>query len=125
MTMNDTCIDAVIQKESDTSYDVSTIHVAYRTVIQPAHRSGVMEELTNTACYDYVTTPQTTDNLLIPSCIISGGKEPSTMKVINGSSKQVVLKKGELSAIVIVTHHYSHYLLDREFTIRTDHGTVT
>ena len=111
---------AVMEKESDTSYNVTTIHVAYRIVILPAHRSGVTVELINTAYCNYVTTPQTTDNLLIPSCIISGGKEPSTMKVINGSSQQVVLKKGELSAIVMSTIHYRHYVLDREFTI-SDH----
>ena len=82
-----------------------------------------MAELTNTAYCDYdcVTTPQTIDNLLILSCIISGGTEPSTMKVIKGSSQQVVLKKGELLAIVMFTRQYRHNLLDREFTIRTDH----
>ena len=47
-----------------------------------------MVELINMAYCDYVTTPQTTDNLLIPSCIISGGKEYSAMKVINGPSQQ-------------------------------------
>ena len=48
------------------------------------------------------------------------------MKVINGSSQQVVsVKEGNFLAIVMSTRHYRHYLHGREFTIRTDHGSLT
>ena len=47
------------------------------------------------------------------------------MNVINDSSQQVVLRNGELLAIVMFTRHYRHRLLGREFTIRTDHGSLT
>ena len=74
LTTDGTSIDAVMKNWSDTSYNVSKIQ---RIVIPPTHRSGRMVELTNTAYCDcdFVTTTQTTDNLFIPFCIISGGKE--------------------------------------------------
>jgi hypothetical protein len=31
----------------------------------------------------------------------------------------------ELLAVVRFTRHYRHYLLDREFTVRTDHSSLT
>ena len=47
------------------------------------------------------------------------------MTVASDSLQQIVLKKGELLAIVMFTRYERRYLFGREFTIGTNHGSLT
>ena len=80
---------AVMRKGPSTCYNVSRIQVAQRTNIPPKH-SRVLVQFTNPTHSAYVTTPEITDALIIPSCIICEVSGPVMIEAINDSSHQVV-----------------------------------
>ncbi len=92
VTIDGSPISAVMKKGSGTYYHVSRILTTGRTVIPPKHRINISVTLTNPAHSDYVTTPEVTDALIIPSCIIVGGNGPVIMEVINDSNETVTLR---------------------------------
>ena len=87
---------AVIKKGSSGRYNVSRVQVTQRTLVPPNRRANIMVELTNPTHITHVTTPELTDSLIIPSCLICGGEGPVVIEIINDSNRQVVLKQGEL-----------------------------
>ena len=92
--MDGTPVHALMKKGPSVKYNVSRIQVAKRIVIPPKHIGNVMVECTNPSCNVYVTSPEMTDELIIPSCIINGGIGPVIMEIINDSNKPITLQKG-------------------------------
>ena len=92
VTIEGSPISAVMKKGYGTYYHVSRILTTGRTVIPPKHRINISVTLTNPAHSDYVTTPEVTDAMIIPSCIIVGGNGPVIMEVINDSNETVTLR---------------------------------
>ena len=96
VTMDGTPVHALMKKGPSVKYNVSRIQVAKRIVIPPKHIRNVMVECTNPSCNVYVTSPEMTDELIIPSCIINGEIWPIVMEIINDSDKLVTLQRGKV-----------------------------
>ena len=94
--MDGTPVHALTKKGPSVMYNISRIQVAKRIVIPAKHIGNVMVECTNSSCSVYVTSPEMTDELIIPSCIINGGIGPIITKIINDSNKSVTLQKGKV-----------------------------
>ena len=94
--MDGTPVHALMKKGPSGKYNISRIQVAKRIVIPARHIGNVMVECTNPSCNVYVTLPEMTDELIIPSCIINGRTGPIIMEIINDSNKSVTLQKGKV-----------------------------
>ena len=89
-------LDLIFYYGPSVKYNISTIQVAKRIVIPAKHIGNMMVEFTNPSCNVYVTSPEMTDELIIPSCIIDGGIGPIIMEMINNSNKSVTLQNGKV-----------------------------
>ena len=89
-------VHAMMKRGPSITYNISRIQGAKRTVIPAKHVGHVMVECTNPSCNVYVTSPEMTDELIIPSCIINGGIGPVIMEIINDSNKPITLQKGKV-----------------------------
>ena len=45
-------------------------------------------------------------------------------RTLNSSEKNYCVTRKEMLAVVYFVKHFKHYLLGREFTLRTDHGSL-
>ena len=96
VTVDGDTVYAVMKKGVSGCYNVSMVHVTQRTVVPSNHRVNVMVELPNPTHITYVTTPEITDSLIIPTCLICGGEGPVVMDIMNDTNRRVILKQGEL-----------------------------
>ena len=74
---------AIMKKGGSGRYNVSTVQVTQRTFVPRNHTANIMVVLTNPSHITYVTTPELTDSLIIPSCLIYGGEGSVVIQIIN------------------------------------------
>ena len=87
VTIDGDTVYAVMKKGCSGRYNVSRVQVTQRTVVSPNYRANIIVELTNPTHITYVTTPELTDSLIIPSCLICGGEGPVVIEIINDSNR--------------------------------------
>ena len=90
VTIDGATVYAVMKKGPCTCYNMSRIQVAQRTNIQPRHMSNVLVQFTNPTHSAYVTTPEITNALINPSCIICRGSGAVMIEVINDIVNDII-----------------------------------
>ena len=85
-------------KKAISSHQVAVVYASGDQYLAPMAVQRVAVKLSNDASVPFVTTPASTTDIIIASCLIQGGNDPQVIEVMNDSAKTVFVKDGDILA---------------------------